>query len=181
MYKGSVVLWEPSGSTNFHTLMLSKKFFGQRLRPLVFARLYPDEIVRLQRHLRWQYCPLFQAGTKVAQRKCLRGGQPHVVNVTISVYSMLRTGATAWHPERLAIYLRTHMGISLRTYSDSHSSSSKSNGDVGSSKPKILKPPKMPDASECCGNGCNDCVWLTYFEEYAAYTEFKKSQTAAGT
>lgn len=101
-----------------------------------------------------------------------------MVYVTISVYNMLRAGATAWHPARLAIYLRTHMGISLRTCSGSHSSSSKTDDENGSSKPKVLKPPKMPDANECCGNGCNDCVWLTYFEEYS---EYKKSQAAAET
>mmetsp|Transcript_18364 Transcript_18364/g.38391 ORF Transcript_18364/g.38391 Transcript_18364/m.38391 type:complete len:87 (-) Transcript_18364:1479-1739(-) len=24
---------------------------------------------------------------------------------------------------------------------------------------------KMPEANECCGNGCQDCVWVQYFEE----------------
>lgn len=85
------------------------------------------------------------------------------------------------HTKRLSVYLRSHVKLSLHGHSIGNSSRA---GEIGSNAPstrEILKPPKMPDASECCGNGCNDCVWLTYFEEYAAYTETKKSQDAAKT
>lgn len=37
-----------------------------------------------------------------------------------------------------------------------------------------LIPPKMPEPYECCGNGCDDCVWERYFEENTAYLKMKK-------
>lgn len=40
-----------------------------------------------------------------------------------------------------------------------------------------LQPPKMPEAYECCGNGCNDCVWDTYFKKQAEYLKAKKVET----
>jgi hypothetical protein len=35
-------------------------------------------------------------------------------------------------------------------------------------------PPKEPDPHECCGNGCENCVWTTYFERLAEYEESVK-------
>jgi hypothetical protein len=31
------------------------------------------------------------------------------------------------------------------------------------------KPPTEPLPQECCGNGCQNCVWITYFEENMEY------------
>lgn len=39
-----------------------------------------------------------------------------------------------------------------------------------------LKAPKMPEEWECCGNGCDDCVWDSYFRENKAYLEKKQEQ-----
>ena len=48
---------------------------------------------------------------------------------------------------------------------------------------KILKkpePPREPSPEECCGNGCQTCVWTIYFEEDVEYREkleeFEKQQ-----
>jgi len=30
-------------------------------------------------------------------------------------------------------------------------------------------PPRAPDTSECCGDGCPNCVWNDYFEKYEKY------------
>lgn len=29
--------------------------------------------------------------------------------------------------------------------------------------------PKMPEEWECCGNGCDECIWSTYFTANAEY------------
>lgn len=39
-----------------------------------------------------------------------------------------------------------------------------------------LKAPKMPEEWECCGNGCDDCVWDSYFRENKAYLQKKQEQ-----
>lgn len=41
-----------------------------------------------------------------------------------------------------------------------------------------LVPPREPDASECCGNDCHNCVWTVYWEELSAY-EAKRARRAA--
>ncbi|KAF0852946.1 mitochondrial oxidoreductase-like protein [Andalucia godoyi] len=33
----------------------------------------------------------------------------------------------------------------------------------------VLIPPRQPLDSECCGNGCADCVWIQYFNAAEAY------------
>ncbi len=32
----------------------------------------------------------------------------------------------------------------------------------------------MPQEHECCGNGCDDCVWTHYFDEQKEYLERKR-------
>lgn len=39
-----------------------------------------------------------------------------------------------------------------------------------------LQAPKMPEEWECCGNGCDDCVWDSYFRENKAYLDKKQEQ-----
>ncbi len=41
----------------------------------------------------------------------------------------------------------------------------------GSSKRSKLYPPVEPRESECCGTGCDDCVWITYWKELVEYKE----------
>ncbi len=36
---------------------------------------------------------------------------------------------------------------------------------------KVLYPPVEPRKSECCGTGCADCVWMTYWKELVEYEE----------
>ncbi len=36
---------------------------------------------------------------------------------------------------------------------------------------KVLYPPVEPRESECCGTGCADCVWTTYWKELVEYEE----------
>eukprot|EP00457_Paulinella_chromatophora_P008279 gb/GEZN01008310.1/.p1 GENE.gb/GEZN01008310.1/~~gb/GEZN01008310.1/.p1 ORF type:complete len:101 (-),score=9.96 gb/GEZN01008310.1/:1141-1443(-) len=38
------------------------------------------------------------------------------------------------------------------------------------------KEPVEPDPSECCGNDCPNCVWITYFDELSLFQEYQKSQ-----
>ena len=35
---------------------------------------------------------------------------------------------------------------------------------------RTLPPPSAPDPMECCGSGCEKCVWLVYIEEMLAWT-----------
>ena len=39
-----------------------------------------------------------------------------------------------------------------------------------------MKPPKMPEEWECCGNGCDNCVWEEYFRKQAEYRTWKNEQ-----
>ena len=41
-----------------------------------------------------------------------------------------------------------------------------------------LKPPKMPEEYECCGNGCDSCVWDTYFKDQVEYKRRKRELSA---
>ncbi len=41
----------------------------------------------------------------------------------------------------------------------------------GSSQRCKLFPPVEPRESECCGTGCDDCVWTTYWKELVEYEE----------
>lgn len=34
--------------------------------------------------------------------------------------------------------------------------------------------PEEPHESECCGNGCQDCVWVTYWEALQEWENAKK-------
>jgi len=38
----------------------------------------------------------------------------------------------------------------------------------------ILYEPRKPNHTECCGFGCTDCVWLSYYKEYKKYKEYKE-------
>lgn len=33
------------------------------------------------------------------------------------------------------------------------------------------EPPAMPDASTCCGSGCDPCIYDIYWDKYARYEE----------
>ena len=35
-------------------------------------------------------------------------------------------------------------------------------------------PPAEPEPYECCGNGCDNCVWTVYFEKLAEYERLKQ-------
>lgn len=37
--------------------------------------------------------------------------------------------------------------------------------------PPLPQPPTEPEPFECCGNGCDYCVWTVYFEQLAEYEE----------
>lgn len=42
-------------------------------------------------------------------------------------------------------------------------------------KQQPLRPvqrPQEPDPSECCGNGCPNCVWLDYWDKLNEYEEY---------
>lgn len=39
-------------------------------------------------------------------------------------------------------------------------------------------PPKMPEEHECCGNGCDECVWTFYFDDQKEYLAKKKKWDA---
>ena len=41
---------------------------------------------------------------------------------------------------------------------------------------KIKTPPKKPEIWECCGDGCPNCVWVTYFKEYEKYQKTNKNR-----
>ena len=34
--------------------------------------------------------------------------------------------------------------------------------------------PQPPDDSACCGNGCQDCVWIRYWDELQDYERKQK-------
>eukprot|EP01018_Ginkgo_biloba_P026069 Gb_09328 [translate_table: standard] len=40
---------------------------------------------------------------------------------------------------------------------------------------KIGPPPEKPLPGDCCGNGCEPCVWDTYFDELQLYNQQKDS------
>lgn len=40
------------------------------------------------------------------------------------------------------------------------------------------KPPRQPEEYECCGNGCDACVWDTYFKQQADYLKWKRANPA---
>eukprot|EP00186_Timspurckia_oligopyrenoides_P000164 CAMPEP_0182445742 /NCGR_PEP_ID=MMETSP1172-20130603/3763_1 /TAXON_ID=708627 /ORGANISM="Timspurckia oligopyrenoides, Strain CCMP3278" /LENGTH=117 /DNA_ID=CAMNT_0024641561 /DNA_START=1 /DNA_END=354 /DNA_ORIENTATION=+ len=48
------------------------------------------------------------------------------------------------------------------------------NQDEFKSKILLASPPKEPEPYECCGNGCEPCVWTLYFNELAIYTELQQ-------
>ncbi|WP_434779662.1 oxidoreductase-like domain-containing protein [Neisseria sp. Ec49-e6-T10] len=33
----------------------------------------------------------------------------------------------------------------------------------------LLDPPVPPQENECCGNGCDDCVWTVYYAALQVY------------
>lgn len=40
---------------------------------------------------------------------------------------------------------------------------------------KLPKPPRTPNISECCGDGCKYCVWVTYFDQQKIYQQKLKA------
>jgi hypothetical protein len=40
---------------------------------------------------------------------------------------------------------------------------------------KQIKEPIAPEPYQCCGDGCKNCVWITYFEELEIYNKIKKT------
>ena len=40
---------------------------------------------------------------------------------------------------------------------------------ITSTNKQINTRPEEPDPSDCCGNGCNDCVWTEYSERVAEW------------
>ncbi|KAK4532256.1 hypothetical protein CCYA_CCYA11G3113 [Cyanidiococcus yangmingshanensis] len=57
-------------------------------------------------------------------------------------------------------------------------SSSSQNKELLSEADNInpLTPPKEPGPYDCCGNGCENCVWTTYYEKLKEYRESLKEQ-----
>jgi len=42
--------------------------------------------------------------------------------------------------------------------------------------PTILLPPKPPDSSQCCGDGCNNCVYIEYFDKQIEFQKLIKDK-----
>lgn len=38
---------------------------------------------------------------------------------------------------------------------------------------RVWPEPRAPQPHECCGNGCDPCVWTTYMEQYAAWLQHR--------
>ncbi|BAM80032.1 hypothetical protein CYME_CMI149C [Cyanidioschyzon merolae strain 10D] len=43
----------------------------------------------------------------------------------------------------------------------------------------VLQPPEEPGPYDCCGNGCETCVWVAYAEKLAAYEESLRKASIA--
>jgi hypothetical protein len=35
----------------------------------------------------------------------------------------------------------------------------------------VFEKPQEPDPNHCCGNGCNNCVWINYYEKLKIWEE----------
>jgi hypothetical protein len=35
----------------------------------------------------------------------------------------------------------------------------------------LIEKPVEPNPNECCGNGCKDCVWESYYDKLVLYEE----------
>jgi Oxidoreductase-like protein, N-terminal len=47
------------------------------------------------------------------------------------------------------------------------------------SRASITTKPESPAASECCGTGCDDCVWVEYWRALTEWEEHKLKQQQA--
>ncbi|TFJ82573.1 hypothetical protein NSK_005999 [Nannochloropsis salina CCMP1776] len=91
----------------------------------------------------------------------------------------------ARHFSKRALTLRTvwkHFGRTRDSSSSSFPTPSLGPSDSPPAKPgsaSAEEEPEPPGESECCGNGCDDCVWIEYWERLEDFKARQKERAQA--
>jgi len=80
--------------------------------------------------------------------------------------------------QRNSIVPAKMVSISSRCFSSTSTSTPSSSP---SSTTSVLEKPTEPSPSECCGNGCKDCVWESYYDKLCLYEEQQEKLSRSTT